>query len=51
MGHVGQDLNTGVDAAWKLKMALRKAKTLETRSRHADVIKQFERRKRKGSER
>jgi hypothetical protein len=42
MGYVGQDLNTGVDAAWELKMALRKAKTLERRGRYADAIKQFE---------
>jgi hypothetical protein len=42
MGYAGQGGNTKVDTAWELKMALRKAITLERRGRYAEAIKQFE---------
>jgi hypothetical protein len=42
MGYMGQGENAKVDAAWELKMALRKAMTLERQGRHAEAIKQFE---------
>jgi hypothetical protein len=42
MGYTGQDENTKVSAAWELKMALRKAATLEKLGRFAEAIKQLE---------
>ena len=42
MGYTGQDANPRVDAAWELKMALRKAIALEKRGEYAQAIKQFE---------
>jgi hypothetical protein len=42
MGYVGQGDNPRVDAAWELKMALRKALALERRGQYAAAIKQFE---------
>ncbi len=42
MGYTWQGDNTRVDAAWELKMALRRAMTLEKRGRYAEAIRQFE---------
>jgi hypothetical protein len=42
MGYVGQGDDPRVDAAWELKMALRKALALEKRGEHAAAIKQYE---------
>ena len=42
MGYVGQEDNSRVDAAWELKMALRKALALEKRGDFVAAIKQFE---------
>lgn len=42
MGYVGQGDDPRVDAAWELKMALRKALTLEKRGEFPAAIKQFE---------
>jgi hypothetical protein len=42
MGFVGQGDDPRVDAAWELKMALRKALALEKRGDIAAAIKQFE---------
>jgi hypothetical protein len=42
MGYVGQGDDPRVDAAWELKMALRKALALEKRGAYAQAIKQFE---------
>jgi hypothetical protein len=42
LGYTGQGENTKVDAAWELKMALRKAATLEKQGRLEDAIKQLE---------
>jgi integral membrane sensor domain MASE1 len=42
MGYTGQAENAKVDAAWELKMALRKAATLEKQARLKDAIKQLE---------
>lgn len=41
MGYTGQSGNAQVDAAWELKMALRKAMTLEKQSKFAEAIEQF----------
>lgn len=41
MGYTGQSGNTSVDAAWELKMALRKAMTLEKQGKYAEAIEQF----------
>jgi hypothetical protein len=42
MGYVGQGDDPRVDAAWELKMALRKALALERRGKIAAAIQQFE---------
>jgi hypothetical protein len=42
MGYVGQGDDPRVDAAWEIKMALRKALALEKRGEIAAAIKQFE---------
>jgi hypothetical protein len=42
MGYVGQGDDPKVDAAWELKMAVRKAQALERRGELAAAIKQFE---------
>ena len=42
MGYVSQGDNAKIDAAWELKMALRKAATLEKQGRYAEAIKQYE---------
>jgi hypothetical protein len=42
MGYVGQGDDAKVDAAWELKMALRKALALEKRGEYAAAVKQFE---------
>ena len=42
MGYAGQTKNTKVDTVWELKMALRKASTLEKQGRFDDAIKQLE---------
>jgi hypothetical protein len=42
MGYVGQGDDPRVDAAWELKMALRKALALEKRGEIAAAIKQYE---------
>jgi hypothetical protein len=41
MGYAGQSGNAKVDAAWELKMALRKAMTLEKQGKYAEAIQQF----------
>src|SRR5262245_10844149 len=41
LGYTGHEYTT-LDAAWELKMALRKAATLEKRGRLEDAIKQLE---------
>ena len=42
MGYTGQDKNTKADAAWELKMALRKVARLEKEGRIEEAIKQLE---------
>lgn len=42
MGYVGQGDDPRVDAAWELKMALRKALALEKRGDYSAAVKQFE---------
>jgi hypothetical protein len=42
IGYVGKGDDPQVDAAWELKMALRKALALEKRGEFAEAIKQFE---------
>lgn len=42
MGYAGQGGNAKVDTAWELKMALRKANTLEKRRQYAAAVEQFE---------
>ena len=42
MGYTGQAENAQVDAAWELKMALRKAATLERRGRFEEAVRQLE---------
>ena len=42
MGYSGQAGNAKVNATWELKMALRKAATLEKRGHYAEAIRQFE---------
>ncbi len=42
MGYAGQGENAQVDAAWELKMALRRATALERRGQYVEAIKQLE---------
>jgi hypothetical protein len=42
MGYVGQGDDSKVDAAWELKMAVRKALALEKRGNLAAAVKQYE---------
>jgi hypothetical protein len=42
MGYTGQDAGTKANAAWEMKMALRKAATLEKQGRYAEAIRHFQ---------